>query len=1102
MGKINGNGGTIYLEKDSIIITDKTYDLTVASGDTIRIDSKNQKWGKIVADGGMIIAAGLLQIQSLKLLNGATLTHKEPDNSGSLGLLLVIDSLLFIDGASCIDVTGKGYPGAYDTLCAKTSGFICGATGMSGGSYGGLGGSINGSSPPVYGDAYHPNDFGSGGARDALIHDSYGGPGGGFLSIVVPELVNNGKILSNGASGRHGGGGSGGAIAINTDTMSGNGLIMASGGLGFGGGGGGGGRIALFSCMVTNAQLGNISAGYGSGNVSGQGGSIYIQSRDTVINDTNSAFIFIVDGAVIDSLNVEFDGAHLVLDNVSATIDGTHVFKSLHLRNGARLQHLPTDTTNVHRMSIHAQEIISIDATSIIDVCGLGYTACRTNGNQRSPDTSLHTGGSHGGRGGYQVEEIMDGNIYLGPKITGQIPTPRYDDILWPTQPGGGANDTLVEFERGMFSGGGVVHLKAPIVLVDGQIRADGGILYSTYHDRPTAAGGSIIIEAYSILGQGLVTANGGETGIGSSGAGGCIFIDADTCIPTIEFPRQGMEWYPIDSVIGTSGSLIFKNPRCYRDVKFVFDYDLDTNRIDASDSTFDGYNIIVKNTYKKPQGCLTINGEHRFKSLVLDHSVLTHDMPVVSTDTIHKGMKLIVADSIVIDAYSSIDVTGKGYRGARDTLCALTYGGICGSTGTSGGGYGGLGGAFIGISNAIYGDEQWPNKLGSGGSRDTLIDSSYGGAGGGYVEIATPKLRNSGTIISNGESGFYGGGGSGGSILITTDTLIMQEIRDTLIRGRLFHDTLAGKIIADGGFRGFKGSGGGGGGGRIALLNVDSMHMDMAQCCARGGLGNAIGDPGTIYIEHFDTTIQNTGTYGLFNLTGTIDSSDMVLDSTILTIEKSSIGFKGRHFFNELSINGGEIISDATLESQQLSLNGRLIVSDTLLADYVYIGNAGTISTSLPVVVNDTPKVGKICIVANSIEMRRGSINANSLGYPSGYTYNGVVSLTDSLLCGSHGGHGMYWGSNTDSAGPIYGSFREPSLPGSGGGIAGKGGYGGGVIRIICNQLNMDVESSITADGDSCLLRCTFSGWYFLFHAYGAGGAGGSIWITADSPL
>ncbi|MCP4992332.1 MAG: hypothetical protein GY934_00895, partial [Gammaproteobacteria bacterium] len=127
--------------------------------------------------------------------------------------LVIQTRLMTVDGTSSLDVTGKGLD-------------YQGTGSYTGGSYGGRGGEYNGgTSIATYGDYREPTHFGTGGSSGPL--------GGGSLKLVVTEeLVLDGGIVSQGASGTSNsdGGGSGGSLWLNVGSISGTGTIDAGGG--------------------------------------------------------------------------------------------------------------------------------------------------------------------------------------------------------------------------------------------------------------------------------------------------------------------------------------------------------------------------------------------------------------------------------------------------------------------------------------------------------------------------------------------------------------------------------------------------------------------------------------------------------------------------------------------------------------------------------------------------------------------------------------------------------------------------------------------------------------------------------------------------------
>ncbi len=99
----------------------------------------------------------------------------------------------------------------------------------------------------------------------------------------------------------------------------------------------------------------------------------------------------------------------------------------------------------------------------------------------------------------------------------------------------------------------------------------------------------------------------------------------------------------------------------------------------------------------------------------------------------------------------------------------------------------------------------------------------------------------------------------------------------------------------------------------------------------------------------------------------------------------------------------------------------------------------------------------------------------------------------------GSHGGGG----SGSDPAiglsiGLTYGRFDQPTTPGAGGNGDGGavGADGGGVVRIVCEDLTVDGE--VVADGEAGILYSTFDPFNGSRSYWSGAGAGGSIWLTA----
>ena len=95
------------------------------------------------------------------------------------------------------------------------------------------------------------------------------------------------------------------------------------------------------------------------------------------------------------------------------------------------------------------------------------------------------------------------------------------------------------------------------------------------------------------------------------------------------------------------------------------------------------------------------------------------------------------------------------------------------------------------------------------------------------------------------------------------------------------------------------------------------------------------------------------------------------------------------------------------------------------------------------------------------------------------------IAEMYEILPIGSHGGRGGSSANQllTKTDALPYGSYYEPSDPGSGGG--GSGGYGGGSITVLA-QGEVEIDGILNVDGGDA-------------SSTGGGGAGGSIYINCD---
>ena len=166
---------------------------------------------------------------------------------------------------------------------------------------------------------------------------------------------------------------------------------------------------------------------------------------------------------------------------------------------------------------------VSVDASSFVDSQDEGFFGSKgamaaKNTWSCSPTWPLaKCGGGHGGSGGWCSENKTN----LGQP---------YDDLVWPTMPGSGANSNYSVYTGPR--GGGVIRLSvAKDVVVDGALRASATSIASF---SGSGAGGTVLVVCDRLVGSGDVQAKGcnayqhtlGSSGLnGGAGGGGRIAI-------------------------------------------------------------------------------------------------------------------------------------------------------------------------------------------------------------------------------------------------------------------------------------------------------------------------------------------------------------------------------------------------------------------------------------------------------------------------------------------------------------------------------------------------------------------------------------------------
>ena len=537
-----------------------------------------------------------LQVEELHLEGESVLTQL-PTVSGYEGGVSVTAELLRVGPDARIDVSGRGHPGDCgpgDNNCANGGhgpGNVSGTGGerYMGGQHGGRGGQPG--AKRSFGELRAPTTQGAGGGY-GVSGGEPGGAGGGRVRLDLGALELEGVIAADGARGgvaTSAGGGAGGSVYVTAQSITGAGRISARGGAGGdnGGGGGGGGRVALVYTTRT-LDAADIDARGGAGLNAGQGGgpgTIWLDgpasAQDRLLVDnggvahTNESAPWVeigprtvatvtVDGITVggtpwlvdELVGVEVEvgatrftvtantGNSLALSPANAlagvtvgqvlrgrrTLVGalevsrasrvaladSLVVEDLVLMDTATLTHPPTVTgvpeqwlqLEVSGSLVVAQgAAIDLESRGYAGDCNVGDENCANGGmgpnNTTGSGAGRFSGGSHGGGGGN-----------LGYKTTHGRPEA-------PTFAGSGGGYGSSGGEPGA-AGGGRLRAVVGTLVLDGELSARGGGVTTL---AGAGAGGSLWIDAQTFGGQGRLDASGGDAPLGAAGGGGRVAI-------------------------------------------------------------------------------------------------------------------------------------------------------------------------------------------------------------------------------------------------------------------------------------------------------------------------------------------------------------------------------------------------------------------------------------------------------------------------------------------------------------------------------------------------------------------------------------------------
>ncbi|HZW08568.1 MAG TPA: hypothetical protein VFF69_01575, partial [Phycisphaerales bacterium] len=187
--------------------------------------------------------------------------------------------------------------------------------------------------------------------------------------------------------------------------------------------------------------------------------------------------------------DMSYEECRIVVDNCTLTIDGTHLFHSIVVRNNGVITHSAGYTDGEFRgMELVVLESVTVDLGSRIDAGGRGYPGDEGPGKGLA-GSNYGGGGGYGGEGGRAANgELSDGGG-------------SYGSITEPIDFGSGGGQDVDNLQAGR-RGGGAIRLDVGGTLtVNGYIAASGETWQSNAASPGAGAGGSIWITAASVAG-------------------------------------------------------------------------------------------------------------------------------------------------------------------------------------------------------------------------------------------------------------------------------------------------------------------------------------------------------------------------------------------------------------------------------------------------------------------------------------------------------------------------------------------------------------------------------------------------------------------------
>ena len=604
----------------------------------------------------------------------------------------------------------------------------------------------------------------------------------------------------------------------------------------------------------TNVWL--SSTNWSPNGVPGPNDTLTVQSGKLIVTDPSQAGSLVVNnGATLVFSNWV---ASLTMSDITVLSNGVITHAICNINQGA---------ASSNRVNILCNNF-TLNAGGMIDANGCGYIGGYAGQPGQGPGGGGYVGTSGGG-GGYGG--VGAASAHYSP---GGI---AYGSPLSPDLPGsGGGGGAFGSYYAGG-NGGGAIRIQTTNLTLNGTIRASGGTPPSGGKNGGGSGGGVYLI-CRTMVGNGIIQANGGS-GVDNEaggGGGGRIAVVYDVAAqaalgsqPTVTFSaapgpsgmsgqQAGTVYLPSNVLLTDRLSDLFKGSIRvfgitnwgavnavvsnlfvkFEESPFLLtvtnDMVITTSAgLDLSNFTFSvGGNLLLTNSSlfflrsgstngltTSYGGLLDVAGTI---TLVTNAGIYVWSHPTNGSSVRIHGGNVLLAQGAQINANGTGYV--KGYGPGR--------GGVDNSGG--GGGYGGAGGAGShpgATSGPTYGSSnEVPLRAGSPGGAGGY-GAGNAGSGGGLVWLEVDgQLTLSGLITANGTTpGGYGGGGSGGGIYISCNFLT---------------NSVSGQLTANGAMGGAES--GGGGGGRIFVWRHYQRGDRTYQGSVNGGAyGGSISQPG-----------------------------------------------------------------------------------------------------------------------------------------------------------------------------------------------------------------------------------------------------------------